>query len=44
MAIPVKQAVQVGKYIAKQRLTRTDRYPLTLMLEPLYRCNLACAG
>jgi hopanoid biosynthesis associated radical SAM protein HpnH len=44
MAIPIKQAVEVGKYIAKQRLTRTERYPLTLMLEPLYRCNLACAG
>ena len=44
MAIPIKEAVQVGKYIAKQRLTRRERYPLVLMLEPLYRCNLACAG
>ncbi|MXY78593.1 MAG: adenosyl-hopene transferase HpnH [Chloroflexi bacterium] len=44
MAIPLKQATRVGAYIVKQRLARNDRYPLTLMLEPLYRCNLACAG
>ena len=36
--------MRVGAYVAKQRLTRTERYPLVLMLEPLFRCNLACAG
>ncbi len=44
MGIPLKQAVAVGKYILAQRLRGRKRYPLVLMLEPLYRCNLACAG
>src|SRR5712692_1211934 len=44
MGIPVQQAVTVGAYVMKQRLKRNKRYPLVLMLEPLYRCNLACAG
>ena len=44
MGIPLIQQLRVGAYIAKQRLTRTERYPLVLMLEPLFRCNLACAG
>jgi hopanoid biosynthesis associated radical SAM protein HpnH len=35
---------RVGAYLMKQRLTGTKRYPLVLMLEPLFRCNLACAG
>jgi hopanoid biosynthesis associated radical SAM protein HpnH len=34
----------VGKYIATQKLKGRKRYPLVLMLEPLFRCNLACAG
>lgn len=44
MGIPLKQAVAVGKYILTQKLKGRRRYPLVLMLEPLYRCNLACAG
>ncbi|MEX0759576.1 MAG: adenosyl-hopene transferase HpnH [Tistlia sp.] len=44
MAVPVRQQLRVGAYILKQRLTRTKRYPLVLMLEPLFRCNLACPG
>jgi hopanoid biosynthesis associated radical SAM protein HpnH len=44
MGIPLKQAIAVGKYIAAQRLRRRERYPLVLMLEPLFRCNLECAG
>ncbi len=44
MPIPFWQAARIGAYIAKQNLTRVKRYPLVLMLEPLYRCNLACAG
>jgi hopanoid biosynthesis associated radical SAM protein HpnH len=36
--------VRVGAYVAKQRLKGIERYPLVLMLEPLFRCNLACAG
>jgi hopanoid biosynthesis associated radical SAM protein HpnH len=44
MGIPMKQALAVGSYIAAQRLRGRKRYPLVLMLEPLYRCNLECAG
>ena len=44
MGIPLKQAIAVGKYVAVQRLRGRKRFPLVLMLEPLYRCNLACAG
>jgi hopanoid biosynthesis associated radical SAM protein HpnH len=44
MSIPLKQALAVGKYIVAQRLRGRRRYPLVLMLEPLFRCNLECAG
>jgi len=44
MAIPLIQQLRVGGYILRQRLAGRDRYPLVLMLEPLFRCNLACAG
>jgi hopanoid biosynthesis associated radical SAM protein HpnH len=38
------QMARVGAYLLKQRITGNKRYPLVLMLEPLFRCNLACAG
>jgi len=44
MGIPLRQQIRVGAYVLKQRLRRRDKYPLVLMLEPLFRCNLACAG
>ena len=44
MGIPVSHALRVGAYVVKQHLMRRKRYPLVLMLEPLFRCNLACAG
>lgn len=44
MAVPMIQQARVGAYIMKQKLKRNDRYPLVLMLEPLFRCNLACPG
>ena len=44
MAVPFIQQARVGAYIMKQQVLRRDRYPLVLMLEPLFRCNLACAG
>ena len=44
MGIPLRQALAVSWYIFKQRLRGRKRFPLVLMLEPLYRCNLACAG
>jgi len=44
MGVPLNQAIKVGAYVLKQHLTGRKRYPLVLMLEPLFRCNLACAG
>lgn len=44
MAVPLIQQLRVGAYILKQRLKGVERYPLVLMLEPLFRCNLACPG
>jgi hopanoid biosynthesis associated radical SAM protein HpnH len=44
MAVPLNQALRVGAYVVKQHLLGRKRYPLVLMLEPLFRCNLACAG
>ena len=44
MAIPLLQKALVGAYVLRKHLSGTKRYPLALMLEPLYRCNLACAG
>ncbi len=44
MGIPIQQIVGVGKYVVTQHLKGTKRYPLVLMLEPLFRCNLACPG
>ena len=44
MAIHLQQAFEVGKYLVTQRLKGRKRFPLVLMLEPLFRCNLACSG
>jgi hopanoid biosynthesis associated radical SAM protein HpnH len=44
MGVPLHQMVRIGAYVARQHLVGNRRYPLVLMLEPLFRCNLACAG
>jgi hopanoid biosynthesis associated radical SAM protein HpnH len=44
MAIPFFKEAKIGAYLLKQRLAGRERYPLVLMLEPLFRCNLACVG
>src|SRR3989338_7224060 len=45
MAIPISQAWTVASYVLTQKyIKRNKRYPLVLMLEPLFRCNLECAG
>lgn len=44
MAVPVSQMYTVSKYVLTQKFKGNKRYPLVLMLEPLFRCNLACAG
>src|SRR5229473_5638255 len=44
VAIPLHQKIRVGAYVVGRHLRGVQRYPLVLMLEPLFRCNLACAG
>lgn len=44
MPIPFKQVARIGAYVAKQHLLGRKHYPLVLMLEPLFRCNLKCKG
>src|SRR3954465_12104644 len=43
MGLPLRQAAKIGAYVMKKHLSG-GKYPLVLMLEPLFRCNLACAG
>lgn len=44
MSVPISQMWTVATYVLGQRLRGNKRYPLVLMLEPLFRCNLSCAG
>src|SRR5437588_4672351 len=44
MPVPVRQSVRVGAYLIGQRLRRREKFPLIVELEPLFQCNLACAG
>ncbi|MFA6093514.1 MAG: adenosyl-hopene transferase HpnH [Elusimicrobiota bacterium] len=44
MAVPFRMQAAVLKYILGNRLRHVERYPLVLMLEPLFACNLECAG
>jgi hopanoid biosynthesis associated radical SAM protein HpnH len=44
MGVPISQMWTVASYVVRQKISRKKRYPLVLMLEPLFRCNLACAG
>jgi hopanoid biosynthesis associated radical SAM protein HpnH len=44
MGVPISQMWTVASYVLRQKMSGRKRYPLVLMLEPLFRCNLACAG
>jgi hopanoid biosynthesis associated radical SAM protein HpnH len=44
MGVPISQMYTVASYVLKQKISGRKRYPLVLMLEPLFRCNLSCAG
>ncbi|HEY2547971.1 MAG TPA: adenosyl-hopene transferase HpnH [Candidatus Acidoferrum sp.] len=44
MPVPISQMWTVATYVLKQKIAGRKRYPFVLMLEPLFRCNLACAG
>jgi hopanoid biosynthesis associated radical SAM protein HpnH len=44
MAVPKRQSLRIATYLMRQKLARRERFPLIVELEPLYQCNLACAG
>ncbi|HEX7083862.1 MAG TPA: adenosyl-hopene transferase HpnH [Gaiellaceae bacterium] len=44
MSVPLRQSLTVAKYLATQKIRRRERFPLLVELEPLFQCNLACAG
>ena len=44
MGIPLIQTLRIGLHLVNRKLRRDRHYPLVLMLEPLFQCNLACAG
>jgi hopanoid biosynthesis associated radical SAM protein HpnH len=44
MAMPLRQSVRLGTYLLKQKIKRVEKFPLLVELEPLFACNLKCAG
>src|SRR5216684_7942203 len=42
--MPLRQSLRIGAYLMSQKLARKDKFPLIVELEPLFACNLACAG
>jgi hopanoid biosynthesis associated radical SAM protein HpnH len=44
MPVPFRQSIRMSAYLARQRLARREKFPLLVELEPLFQCNLACAG
>ena len=44
MSMPLRQSVRVGSYLLRQKLARREKFPLLVELEPLFACNLKCAG
>jgi hopanoid biosynthesis associated radical SAM protein HpnH len=44
MPIPLRQSIRMGAYLLKQRVRGREKFPLLVELEPLFQCNLACAG
>ena len=44
MPVPLRQTVRIGTYLMKQKLFGRKKFPLIVELEPLFACNLACAG
>ena len=44
MAMPVRQSIRLGAYLMKQKIKRVEKFPLLVELEPLFACNLKCAG
>jgi len=44
MSVSMRQSMRIGSYLMKQKLSGNKKFPLLVELEPLFACNLACAG
>jgi MoaA/NifB/PqqE/SkfB family radical SAM enzyme len=44
MGVPLRQKLAVAAYVFRKQLQRVEKFPLVLQIEPLFRCNLECAG
>src|SRR6266496_3676002 len=44
MPVPTRQSLRIASYLVRQKLARREKFPLLVELEPLFQCNLACAG
>ncbi len=44
MTMPLRQSVRIGTYLLRQKIRRRSKFPLIVELEPLFACNLKCAG
>ena len=44
MSMPLRQTIRLGAYLMKQKVQRKEKFPLLVELEPLFACNLKCAG
>jgi hopanoid biosynthesis associated radical SAM protein HpnH len=44
MTMPLRQSLRIGAYLMRQKIARKDKFPLLVELEPLFACNLKCAG
>jgi hopanoid biosynthesis associated radical SAM protein HpnH len=44
MSMPLRQSVRLGAYLMKQKVRGREKFPLVMELEPLFACNLKCAG
>ena len=44
MSMPLRQSLRLGAYLIKQKIKRVEKFPLLVELEPLFACNLKCAG
>ncbi|HEY6275153.1 MAG TPA: adenosyl-hopene transferase HpnH [Streptosporangiaceae bacterium] len=44
MSMPLRQSLRIGAYLMRQKIARNDKFPLLVELEPLFACNLKCAG
>ena len=44
MTMPLRQSVRIGTYLLRQKIRGRTKFPLIVELEPLFACNLKCAG